>query len=58
MSIPFGERLHFKNEAFKYMNPADKVNYKLKYTKPVLFKGGNSQVYIHGIQKALHKYYC
>ena len=46
----FRGKTSFQNEAFKYMNPTDKVHYKQKYTKPILFKGGNSQVYIYGIK--------
>jgi hypothetical protein len=40
----------FQNEAFKYMNPQDIDNYKKKFTKPVFYQGGNSQVFINNIK--------
>ena len=38
-----------QNEAAVYMDNADVKNYKKRFTKPVFFGGGNSQVYIKGL---------
>lgn len=40
-----------QNEAAIYMDPKNLENYKKKFTKPVFFGGGNSQVYICKFQR-------
>jgi len=56
--MPFEERSSFQNEAFKYMNPQDIDNYKKKFTKPVFYQGGNSQVFINNIKDQDINNYC